>query len=159
MAVLDSPMAIVDAAMASAHLVFAGLWTGSVLFTAYAVIPTAAAGEINVGPLDTIVGKLKTVSRASALFLLLSGGHLAGTRYTAESLFGSTRGYLVLTMVALWFVLAALVEVGASKMDDGLGEKKVRTPARDAQRIFTAAAVVALLLLVDAGLLLGGVPL
>jgi hypothetical protein len=151
-------MAVIDAVMASAHLLFAGLWTGSVLFTAYAVIPTAANGDINAGPLDAIVGKLTTVSRASALFLLLSGGHLAGTRYTTESLFGSPRGHLVLTMVALWFVLAALVEIGASKMSDGLDEQKVRSPARDAQTLFTAAAVVALLLLVDAGLLLGGVP-
>lgn len=151
-------MAVIDTVMASAHLLFAGLWTGSVLFAAYAVIPTAASGDINAGPLDTIVGKLTTVSRASALFLLLSGGHLAGTRYTTESLFGSPRGHLVLAMVALWFVLAALVEIGASKMRDGLDEQKVRSPARDAQTLFTAAAVVALLLLVDAGLLLGGVP-
>ncbi|SEO22413.1 Copper resistance protein D [Halogranum amylolyticum] len=152
-------MAVIDAAMASAHLLFAGLWTGSVLFTSYAVLPTAASGDIDVAPLETIVGKLTTVSRASALFLLLSGGHLAGTRYTAESLFGSPRGHLVLAMVVLWFVLAALVEIGASKLRDGLDERKVRTPARDARRLFTAAAVVALLLLVDAGLLLGGVPL
>lgn len=151
-------MAVIDSVMASAHLLFAGLWTGSVLFTAYAVVPTAVAGDINAGPLSTLVGKLTTISRASSLFLLLSGGHLAGTRYTTGSLFGSPRGHLVLTMVVLWFVLAALVEIGSSKLRDGLQDKKVRTPARDAQRVFTAAAVVALLLLVDAGLLLGGLP-
>ncbi|SFK70028.1 hypothetical protein SAMN04487950_0659 [Halogranum rubrum] len=154
MAVID----VINALMGTVHLLFAGLWTGSVLFTAYAVVPTAATGDINAEPLATLVGKLTTISRASALFLLLSGGHLAGTRYTSESLFGSTRGHLVLTMVALWFVLAVLVEVGSGKMRSGLSEKKVRSPARDARGIFTAAAVVALLLLVDAGLLLGGTP-
>lgn len=151
-------MSVIDSVMASAHLLFAGLWTGSVLFTAYAVLPTALTGEVNAGPMEAIVGKLTNVSRASALFLLLSGGHLAGTRYTAESLFGTSRGYLVLAMVALWFVLAALVEIGSSKLTDGLDQNKVRTPAHDAKPFFTAAAVVALLLLVDAGLLLGGLP-
>lgn len=151
-------MSVIDSVMASAHLLFAGLWTGSVLFTAYAVLPTALAGEVNAEPLGAIVGKLKTVSRASALLLLLSGGHLAGTRYTAESLFGTPRGYLVLAMVALWFILAALVEIGSSKLTAGLDQNKVRTPAHDAKPFFTAAAVVALLLLVDAGLLLGGLP-
>ena len=151
-------MSIIDSAMGVTHMLFAGLWTGSVLFTAYAVVPTAAAGDINAGPLDAIVGKLTTVSRASALFLFLSGGHLAGTLYTVESLTGSPRGHLVITMLVLWFLLAALVEVGASKMRNGLDQQKVRTPAHDALRFFQAAAVVALLLLVDAGLLLAGLP-
>lgn len=150
-------MTLVDTAVATVHLLFAGLWTGSVLFVAYAVLPTAVAGEVDAGPLRTIVGKLTTVSRASALLLLLSGGHMAGTGYTTESLFGTGRGHLVLTMVLLWFVLAGLVEVGASRMRDGLDQRKVRAPARSARGLFRAAAVVALLLLVDAGLLAGGV--
>jgi uncharacterized membrane protein len=148
---------LVDAAAATVHLLFAGLWTGSVLFVTYAVLPTAVAGRIDADPLRTIVGRLTTVSRASALLLLLSGGHMAGTGYTAESLFGTGRGHLVLTMVLLWFLLAGLVEVGASRMRDGLDRQKVRSPARSARRLFQAAAVVALLLLVDAGLLAGGV--
>jgi hypothetical protein len=43
-------------------------------------------------------------------------------------------------MVALWFVLAGLVEVGSSRLQDAL-------------RLYGAASVVALLTLVDAGLL------
>lgn len=151
-------MAAVDVAATTIHLLFAGLWTGSVLFVTYAVLPAAVAGDIGVAPLRTLVGKLTTVSRASALLLFLSGGHMAGTTYSVGRLFGSPRGHLVLTMVGLWFVLAALVEVGSSRMRDGLDDRKVRTPARDAQRLFQAAAVVSLLLLVVAGFLAGGLP-
>ena len=59
-------------------------------------------------------------------------------------------------MVALWFVLAALVERGAGKMRRGLDDRKVRTPAHDARPYFRAASVVAVLLLLDAGLLADG---
>jgi hypothetical protein len=102
-----------------------------------------------------MTGKLKTVSRASSLLLLLSGGHLAGALYTVPSLFGSTRGYLVLSMVALWFVLSGLVEVGASKLADGTAQQKVREPAAEARPFLLGASLTAVLLLVDAGILLG----
>lgn len=148
-------MSLIDTAMYVVHLVFAGLWSGTVLFTSYAVIPAALDGDLSAGSLSALTGKLKTVSRASSLLLFLSGSHLAGTLYTVESLFGSTRGYLVVTMVALWFVLSALVEVGASKLSDGTAQQKVRQPAAEARPFLLGASVVALLLLVDAGLLLG----
>ena len=148
-------MSLIDTAMYVVHLVFAGLWSGTVLFTSYAVIPAALDGDLTAGSLAGLTGKLKTVSRASSLLLLLSGGHLAGALYTVPSLFGSTRGYLVLTMVALWFVLTGLVEVGASKLSDGTDQQKVRQPAAEARPFLLGASVVALLLLVDAGLLLG----
>jgi hypothetical protein len=148
-------MTFVDAAIYATHLVFAGLWSGAVLFTSYAVIPTALNGDLRAGALETMVGKLQTVSRASALLLLLTGGHLAATRYTSESLFGTGRGHLVLTMVALWFTLAALVEIGASKLTDGTAQQKVRQPAADARPFLLGASLVAVLLLVDAGAILG----
>ena len=148
-------MSLVDTAMYVVHLVFAGLWSGTVLFTSYAVIPAALNGDLRAGSLSAMTGKLKTVSRASSLLLLLSGGHLAGALYTVPSLFGSTRGYLVVTMVALWFVLTGLVEVGASKLADGTAQQKVREPAAQARPFLLGASAVALLLLVDAGLLLG----
>jgi len=148
-------MSLVDTAMYVVHLVFAGLWSGTVLFTSYAVIPAALDGDLRAGSLAAMTGKLKTVSRASSLLLFLSGGHLAGALYTVPSLFGSTRGYLVLAMVALWFVLSALVEIGASKLSDGTAQQKVRQPAAEARPFLLGASVIALLLLVDAGLLLG----
>lgn len=148
-------MSTVDAAIFGTHLVFAGLWSGSVLFTVYAVLPVAMDGDARVRALEPITGKLKTVSRVSALALLLTGGHMAATRYTAESLTGTGRGHLVLTMVVLWFLLAGLVEVGASKLSDGFDRKKVGAPAREARPFLLGAAVVAVLLLLDAGAILG----
>lgn len=137
------------------HLLFAGLWTGSVLFVTYAVLPTAHDGDAEPGPLLRMTGKLTTISRASALLLLLTGLHLAATQYGFGALLESVRGYLVVAMVVLWFALAGLVEVGASRLRDGFEANKVRTPARNARPLFLAASVVAVLLLVDAGLLLG----
>jgi hypothetical protein len=146
-------MSLVDAAVYVVHLGFAALWTGSVLFVAYAVLPLARDGSLNATPLGTIAGKLTTVSRVSALLLFLTGGHMAAAGYTVESLFGTTRGHLVVAMLLLWFALAALVEVGASRLTDGTGQDKVRDPARNATRLFQAASGVAVLLLVDAGLI------
>ncbi|WP_324662374.1 transporter [Haloarcula sediminis] len=148
-------MTLVDAAIYATHLVFAGLWSGTVLFTSYAVVPTAMGGDMQASALEAITGKLRTVSRASSVLLLLTGGHLAATRYTGESLFATGRGHLVLAMVALWFALAALVEIGASKLADGTAQQKVRQPAAEARPLLLAASVVAVLLLVDAGAILG----
>ena len=148
-------MSVVDAAVFGAHLLFAGLWSGSVLFTTYAVLPTAIRGDARPGPLAAITGKLRTVSRASALFLLLTGGHLAATRYTGASLVGTGRGRLVLAMVGLWFLLAGLVEVAGSKLAAGFDAQKVREPARDARPFLLGASLVAVLLLLDAGAILG----
>jgi len=58
-------------------------------------------------------------------------------------------------MVGLWFVLSGLVEVGASKLSDGTDQQKVRQPAAEARPFLLGASAAALLLLVDAGLLLG----
>ncbi|ELZ23460.1 hypothetical protein C475_14343 [Halosimplex carlsbadense 2-9-1] len=135
------------------HLVFGGVWTGSVVFVTVGILPTAQDGTANAEPLRAVVEKLRWVSRASALVLLASGGHMAGTLYTVESLTGSSRGHLVLTMVALWLGLAALVEIGSSKLADGFDQKKVRQPARGARPFFLAASVVAAGLLVVGGLL------
>jgi hypothetical protein len=148
-------MTLLDAAIYATHLVFAGLWSGTVLFTSYAVLPAALAGDLRAGALGTLTGKLRTISRASAVILLLSGGHLAATLYTTTTLFGSGRGHLVLTMVALWFTLAALVEIGASKLADGVAQQKVRQPAHEARPFLLGASLTAVLLLVDAGAILG----
>jgi hypothetical protein len=151
----EACMSAVDAAIFGTHLIFAGLWSGAVLFMTYAVLPTAMDGESGPGPLAAITGKLQNVSRASALILLLTGGHMAATRYTSESLLGTGRGHLVLTMVVLWFLLAGLVEVGAAKLTDGFDQQKVREPARNARPFLLAASLVAVLLLLDAGAILG----
>lgn len=149
-------MATADLVSAVLHLLFAGLWTGAVVFVAWTVLPLARAGDVQPGPVESVVGRLRTLSRASALVLFLTGGHMAGTGYTVESLTGTTRGHLVLAMVALWFVLMALVEFAAGRFLGGLDDGKLREPAVAVTRPFQAAALVALALLVVAGLLAGG---
>jgi uncharacterized membrane protein len=149
-------MTVVDSVAYTLHLLFAGTWTGAVLFVTLGLLPPALDGDGDPASLGFAVDRLRTVSRASAVVLFLSGGHMAGTGYTVESLLGTTRGFLVLAMIALWFLLAALVEVGAGRMRRGLDERKLRTPADDARPFFVAASVVSVLLLVDAGLLAGG---
>jgi hypothetical protein len=147
-------MATVDTAINAVHLLFAGLWAGSVLFVAGGLLPVARAGSLDAEPLQGLVGRFRTGSRVASLALLLTGGHLAGTRYTAESLLGSTRGYLVVAMVVLWFVMTGLIEVGSGRLADGLDERKIRDPARSATPFLTAAAVAGIALLVIGGVLL-----
>lgn len=148
-------MQVVLAGVSTIHLIFAALWTGSVAFVTLGVLPTAMTGESEPGPVGTMIERLQTISRTSALVMLLTGGHLAASEYTIETLAGNVWGNLVIAMLVLWFALAGLVEVGSSKLLDGFDEQKLRGPAREARPFFVAATVVALLLLIDAGILIG----
>jgi hypothetical protein len=144
---------VLDTVMYLVHTAFAALWTGSVLFVAWAVLPLAMDGDIAPEVFGGIVSKLKWVTRGSAVLLFITGGHLAGTLYTVESLTGSGAGHLVLTMLALWFGLAAAVEIGSAKAQRGTDERKIREPAREARPFYLAASGLAVGLLVVAGLL------
>jgi uncharacterized membrane protein len=135
------------------HMLFAAALTGSVLYVALFVNPAAVAGDIGNEAFSRVTSGLSTVTRASAVVLLLTGGHQAGTLYTFETLAGTTRGHLVLGMLVLWLALTALVEIAGSKLREGLDAGKLRAPAREARPFLRAAAVLAVLLLVDAGLL------
>ena len=144
---------VVDTAMYTVHTAFAALWSGSVLFVVAAVLPLAMDADVSPEAFGSVVSKLQWVTRVSALLMLLTGGHLAGTGYTVESLTGSPRGYLVLTMVALWLGLAATVEIGSARAQRGVDDRKIREPARDARPFYLAAAVLAVGLLAVSGLL------
>jgi uncharacterized membrane protein len=148
-------MALIDTALATVHLLVGALWVGGVVFFAAVVLPAARAGGLNAGPLESMSRSLVRGSRAASVVMLLSGGHLAGTRYTVGSLASTTNGNLVVAMVALWLALAALVEVGSSRIRDGVGQKKVREPAANALGLFRVAAVVGVLLFVTAGAIVG----
>ena len=144
---------VVDTAMYTVHAAFAALWSGSVLFVVVAVLPLAMDADVSPAAFGSVVSKLQWVTRVSALLMLLTGGHLAVTGYVLEGLTGTTSGYLVLTMVALWLGLAATVEIGSARAQRGVDEKKIREPARNARPFYLAAAVFALGLLVVSGLL------
>ncbi|GAB7010301.1 transporter [Halorubrum trueperi] len=139
--------------MWSVHVGFAVLWTGSVLFVALAVLPSALRGQIDGDALAGIVGRLRWITRIGAVAFVVSGGHMAGTLYTFESLTGSGRGHLVLSMLALWFLITGLVEVASAKLRSGLDAGKLREPARDAKPFFYGAAGLSVVLLIVAGLL------
>lgn len=140
------------------HFAFAALWTGSVLFVTYAILPLGLRADLEPTALGSIVGRLTTVTRASATVLLLTGAYQAVILYDTARLTGTARGHAVIGMVVLWFLLAGLVEVGVSKMGDGLDIGKIRRPTADARPFLLAASVVALLLLLDAGVLVAGIP-
>ena len=150
---------ILDTAMTTVHVLVGALWVGSVVFVALAILPAAADGALDAAPLETIADRLVSLSRGASVVMLLTGGHLAATGYTVASLTGTWRGHLVLGMLALWLVFTALVEIGRGRLVDGLREKRVRAPASSATGVFRAAAVVGVLLLIDAGLLSSGIVL
>lgn len=150
-------MALLDAAVVGGHLLFAGLWAGSVLFTTWRVLPLLDSDTLRAESADALVGGLVSLSRVSAIALLVTGGHMAGTAYTAGSLFGSPRGHLVLTMVALWAALAGLVEVGAGRLRAELDRGRVRTAADASRRFLGGASLVAVALLLVGGALSAGI--
>ena len=138
-------MALLDSLATILHVVFAGLWTGAVVFTAL-----LAGGLANTSAnalTDLVVDRLRIVSRSSAVMTLLTGGYMA-TGYSHTYFTSSTGGWLISAMVALWLVLMVTVEIGASRILDGDGRGKT---------ILGVAGLVALLLLLDVGLLMAGV--
>lgn len=150
---------VIDTVMTTLHVLVGALWVGSVVFVAGAILPTAGEGALDAGPLERIADRLVYLSRGASIVMFVTGGHLAGNFYTVETLTGTSRGHLVLAMLALWLVLTALVEIGRSRLVSGLQEKRVRTPVAESAPFFRAAAVVGVLLLVDAGLLASGITL
>ncbi|GGL43124.1 hypothetical protein GCM10009037_28240 [Halarchaeum grantii] len=149
-------MATALTAVYAIHLLAGALWAGSVCFFTYSYLPLAKGGDVSVDVLASATSKLTTVSRAGAVLQLLTGGYLASPMGvgTTSAYWSSTSGYLVIAMVVLWLLLAAFTEMAASRLRDGLDVDKVRTPAREASALLYAASAVAVLLLVDAGLLL-----
>lgn len=154
-------MALPELAAAVVHQVVAAVWVGSVVFVTAAVLPLAREGDVGTGPLASVVGTLQTVSRTSALLLVLTGAYLLyavtleGT-LDASVLLETREGWLVLAMVALFLVLAATVEIGAARLDDGLDADKLREPAREARPWLLVASAAGLLVAGVAGLLSRG---
>jgi hypothetical protein len=138
-------MAVIDTVMRTLHLTFGALWTGGVLLFVLGVLPAVTDAD----RLAAVANRGVMLSRASVLVTFLTGGHLAGTYYTLDTLFGSTRGYLVLVMLLLWLVLAALVEVATGRLRDG--------DVDAGTALYRFGGVVAVVLLLLGGLLASGV--
>jgi uncharacterized membrane protein len=155
-------MSTVDSIATVVHVLFGGLWIGSVVFVALAVLPLGADANVDPEPLATVVDRLVMLSRAAALVMLASGGHVLyhvtlGGDLDLGALTSSGQGHLVLTMIALWLGVIATVEIGNSKLTDGIDAGKLREPTRDALPWFRAAALFGLAVLTLGGMLSAGV--
>ncbi len=116
------------------HVLFAGLWIGSIFFA------TLSISEITQN--KQTIKRLEWFSRLSIVVLFITGGHLAGVRYTFNRLFYTFQGNLVIMMLVLWAVLAGLVEIST---------KKAKT--EDASNLFKISSVVGIILLIIGGTL------
>lgn len=145
-------MSTVQVVTRTVHLLVGSLWVGAVAFVALGVLPVARDGDANAAPVERVVGRLTTLSRASALATVATGGYLVATRYAPATLTGTTRGRVAVAGVVLWVLFAGLVEVGSARLVDGLRAKRVRAPAREGLRWYGVASVVGLSALAVAGL-------
>lgn len=155
MAEWECGMALLNILVSLVHMVFAGVWTGSVVFVSFGVLPPASAGMLSADVLARIVERLRWISRVSALVLLVTGGPLTSSQYNIGALFETTRGYAVLSMILLWVVLVGLVEVGGGRLQE-LGEIPMSGVPDRTQLLFHGAAVAAIVLLVVSGYLVSG---
>lgn len=153
MEAIHPAMAVLDTTVGVLHTLFAGLWAGGVLVMAGLVLPAARNGHLTEAGLRMIAKRFTYLTLASVAVTFATGGHMAGTRYTFESLLGTERGYLVLAMLGLWFVLAGLLHVGTRGLTSNLDSGSVESAVAASSAWFNASAVVALALLVVAGLL------
>lgn len=136
-------MSIVTTGSLVVHLLFGALWTGSVWFVVVGILPLAGRDGVGPAAVAGITTRLTTVSRVSAVVVLVTGLHLATTAYTLGDLIGTLAGNAVVVMAVLWVVLTGLVEVGASRVDEHRGPQ-----------LLYAAGGVAVVVLLDAGVLL-----
>ena len=143
----------VDIISYALHTLFAALWAGATVFITIAVLPAADRDGLGPGGLGTILNRFAWLTRLSVLALLATGGHLAGTLYTADTLTSTSTGYLVLAMLGLWFLLAVTIEVGGVRVRRVLDGGSARAGAAAVRPFYYLASVFALLLLFTAGLL------
>lgn len=148
-------MAVGTLVSLAVHVLVGAVWVGALSFVVVGVLPVAREGRLNAEPLGAIARRLRTLTRSSAVLLVLTGGHLLVAKgYLGGRLFGPGDGHLVLTMIGLWLAATGLTEAGTRRLLDGTDQTKVREPARQATRLLQAAALCGGLILVTAGALI-----
>jgi len=146
-------MAIIDTAFSMLHVLFAGLWTGATVFYAWRIHPMLVDGEIGVVPATSITTGLRWLTRIGAVVFVATGGHMAGSGYTSESLFGTPMGHAVLGMLVLWLVVTGLLEASIGRIQTALGEGKIQTAGRENETLIRVAATFSVVLLLLGGFL------
>ncbi|RBI59488.1 hypothetical protein DMJ13_23080 [halophilic archaeon] len=135
------------------HTIFAALWTGGTFVLAGAVLPAARGDLLSKQALELITRRFWYLTIASVFLLLFTGGHLAGTLYTVESLQSTGRGHLVLTMVGLWLFLGVVLYGGFRQIASLTAEQTATAAATNAHPWFLSGSVISIALLTIAGLL------
>ena len=146
-------MTLIDTSVRIVHVAFAATWTGGTLLFAGAVLPAAGRGVLDAEALSWMTRRFSYLSMAAVAILFATGGHLAGTLYTFETLASTGRGHLVLAMLGLWLVLGGVLHVGPRRLQGALEEHGPSSAAAASDTWFRAAAIVSVALLVVAGAL------
>jgi len=161
------------------HVLSAALWTGATLYVVYAVLPRATDGTMRPSTFVDGAHRLLLITRWTGVVLPLTGAYMIWVLYTPlELLTTTTRGWLVLAMLSLWGIMNGLIEMGVLRMRreidpdlgwgaymaegfpfDGVPESiSTERLATVGRPYLLASGGCAVLLLVDAALLAGGVP-
>ncbi|ELZ34135.1 hypothetical protein [Halorubrum distributum] len=164
------------------HVLSGALWTGATLYVVYATLPRATDGMLGRAAFVDAAHRLLMVTRWTGVVLPVTGTYMIWRLYTPlEALVTTPRGWAVLAMLSLWGVMNGLVEFGVLRMrrevdpdlgwgryiaegfpvDSLAGVGGVPGSARlasVARPYLLASGGLAVLLLVDAALLAGGIP-
>ncbi|MFC4551022.1 MULTISPECIES: CopD family protein [Halorussus] len=115
------------------------------------VVPAARDGRLGSSALVGLTERFARFSQVAPLVMLVTGGYMASLTFISDSLLKTTRGQLVLTMVGLWVVLSALTNVASRRLTADVESVGAERSARGASTAFSAAAAVALALLLVGG--------
>jgi len=168
------------------HVVSGALWTGATIYVVYATLPRAADGVLGREAFVDAAHRLLMITRWTGVVLPVTGGYMIWVLYRPVSLLTATpRGWVVLAMLSLWGIMNGVIELGVLQMrreidpEIGWGEYMAEGFPIDALGGTDAAAEpdpstarlasvgrpyllasggLAVLLLVDAALLAGGIP-
>lgn len=148
-----------------AHVVSAAVWTGGLVYAAVVGLPAADARDSFVRQTDGLL----QLTRLTGVVLPATGLYQVWVAYPLPALFGTPRGHFVVVMALLWALANGTVEVGVLRIRRAVGTVSLVTyfaerfdPPADAdpermarlgRPYVRAAAVGAVLLLADAGLL------
>ena len=166
----------------AAHVLSGAFWTGAVLFVVYAVLPRAREGTLSRESFADAAHRLLMITRWTGVALPVTGAYLVWLLYgSVDALIATPRGWAVLAMLSLWGVMNGLVETGVLRMRreldpevgwgqymaegfpttalaDGATSPTTERLAAVSRPYLLASAGLAVLLLVDAALLAGGIP-
>ncbi|RLM71501.1 copper resistance protein CopD [Halorubrum sp. Atlit-8R] len=164
------------------HVLSGALWTGATLYVVYATLPRATDGTLGRAAFVDAAHRLLMVTRWTGVVLPVTGAYMIWRLYTPLGTLATTgRGWAVLAMLSLWGAMNGLVELGVLRMrrevDPDLGWGRYMAEgfpvdalagvggvpgsarlASVARPYLLASAGLAVLLLVDAALLAGGIP-